>query len=184
MDQFPSRERAATAVAEPRVSAIVVVRGVSASGEEQARLDVALRGVLSEPWVDEVVIVDNGNAPAVSSALRALQADRRDVMLVGAPIGAGNAVAANAGVAHAHGRWLLFLSSDVVMQRGAAQRMAAAGAQAPSPWVVGGRILDTSGRELPAHLDGALSPMSVVDVALKFGARRKARRRRATPTCA
>src|SRR5262245_12121096 len=83
VDHFPSRERSAAAALEPRVSAIVVTRNAGPS------LDLCIRSALVEDWIDDVVIVDAGNPEAVSSALRALQADRRDVKIITAPIGAG-----------------------------------------------------------------------------------------------
>lgn len=179
MDQFPSRERATALALEPRVSAVIVARGLGPGKAGQAHLDLCLRSVLVEPWVDDVIIVDNGNAPEVSSALRALQADRRDVRIVGAPIAASFAVASNMGAAQARGRWVLFISPDVVLRRGAVQRMAAAGADAREPLVVGGRLTDTSGRERPAAHLGQLNAFSAIavamDVAPPAGKKRRAR---------
>ena len=46
----------------------------------QSPLDLCLRSALAEPWIDDLVIVDQRLLASVSpSALRALQADRRDV---------------------------------------------------------------------------------------------------------
>ena len=87
-----------------------------------------------------LVIVDAGNAPGVSSSLRALNMDRRDVKLVTAPLGASAGAAANLGAEQARGRWLLFLAPNVVLQRGAAERLAAAGGGAKAPWIVGGKL--------------------------------------------
>src|SRR5262245_47531994 len=126
VDKFPSRERATAVALEPRVSAVVVVRGAAAANG-QAPLDLCLKSAMSEPMIDDLVIIDHGNQPDVSQALRALQADRRDVRVVAAPLGATLAAAANLGARHAIGRWLLFLEPDVVLQRGAVARMAAAG---------------------------------------------------------
>ena len=142
MDKFPSRERSATAALEPRVTAIVIAQDVGAS------LDLCIRSAFAEPWIDDVVLVDIDNPPALSSALRALQADRRDVKVVRAPEGAGFAEAANLGASQARGRWLLFLDPHVVLQRGAVARMAAAGGGAHTPWIVGGRLTDTTGRSI------------------------------------
>lgn len=162
MDHFPSRERSAAAALEPRVSAIVVTRNAGPS------LDLCIRSALVEDWIDDVVIVDAGNPEPVSSALRALQADRRDVKIVTAPIGAGLAKACNVGATAARGRWLLFLDPQVVLQRGAVTRMAAAGGGAHAPWIVGGRLTDTHGRDKPAIRGGALSAWSAVAVAMDW----------------
>ena len=145
MDQFPSRERATSLALAPRVSAVVVVRGVK--GNQSAPLDLCLRSALAEPWIDDLVIVDHGNDEAISGAFRSLQADRRDVKLLVAPDGATASAAANLGAQYALGRWLLFLDPGVVLQRGAVARLAAAGGGARTPWIVGGRLMDTEGRE-------------------------------------
>ncbi|MEJ0060742.1 MAG: glycosyltransferase family 2 protein [Terricaulis sp.] len=162
MDRFPSRERSATVSLEPRVTAIIVTRHTGQS------LELCLRSALAEPWIDEVVIVDNGNPPPVRSALRALQADRRDVKLVQTETELSVAAASNLGAAKALGRWLLFLDPHVVLQRGAVARMAAAGGGAATPWIVGGRLTDTNGRERRAVRAGALTPWSALAVAIDW----------------
>src|SRR5262249_9362973 len=140
VDKFPSRERESAAALE-RVSAVVVVRNVQSVAAQHA-LDLSLRAALAEPWIDDLVIVDAGNAPGVSSSLRALHMDRRDVKLVNAPLGASAGAAANLGAGKARGRWLLFLAPDIVLQRGAAERLAAASGSARAPWIAGGRLTD------------------------------------------
>ena len=97
----------------------VVVRNVHKKLPGQAPLDLCLRSALAEPMIDDLVIVDQKNGPEVSTALRALQADRRDVKVITAPTNASYAAAANLGAREALGRWLLFLDPGVVLQRGA-----------------------------------------------------------------
>lgn len=169
MDKFPSRERATSQTLAPRVSAIVVVAGVRANQSQP--LDLCLRSALAEPWIDDLVVVDHGlNDPEISGALRALQADRRDVKLLSAGANATAAAAANLGAQYALGRWLLFLDCDVVLQRGAVARMAAAGGGARTPWIVGGRLTDTEGRERRAARVGALNAWSAIAVAMDWSA--------------
>ena len=172
MDPKPSRERSAAVEPQVRVSAIVVTRY---TGQP---LELCLRSALAEPWIDELIIVDNGNPPPVSSALRALQADRRDVALVQGHGDIGFAAGANLGAMRARGRWLLFLDASVVLQRGAAERMVAAGGGARSPWIVGARLTDTTGRERRSMRKGALNAWSALAVACGFGAHAPRRRRR------
>lgn len=171
MEKFPSRERADATTLEPRVTAVVVARGVSASGASQSALDLCLRSAMAEPWIDELVVVDQGNAPIISAALRALQLDRRDVKLASAPSSASGAAGANLGATRAHGRWLLFLDPDVVLQRGAVSRLAAAGGGARTPWIVGGRLTGLDGRERSAARGGSLNTFSAVAVALGWHGR-------------
>ncbi len=184
MDKFPSRERSATATLEPRVTAIVVARAVATNATGQSTLDLCLRSALSEPWVDDLVIVDQANAPAVSSALRALQLDRRDVRVVVADARMSAAAAANLGAAQATGRWLLFLDADVVLQRGAVQRMANSANGAAAPWIVGGRLTDLEGREKRAARGGALNTFSALAVAMGLPGVKRGKRKSSKPIVA
>ena len=172
MDEFPSRERTASVSLEPRVSAVVVVRNVLTKLPGQAPLDLCLRSVLAEPIVDDLVIVDQKNGPEISAALRALQADRRDVKVVAAPPNASYAAAANLGAREALGRWLVFLDPGVVLQRGAIARMAAAGDEARQPCIVGGRLTDLEGRERVVARAGALNAFSAIAVAMDLPVRK------------
>jgi N-acetylglucosaminyl-diphospho-decaprenol L-rhamnosyltransferase len=174
LDQNPSRQRERITEPAPRVSAIVVTRHTGQT------LELCLRSALAEPWVGELVIVDNGNPDQVSSALRALQADRRDVKLIQPKQELGLAEALNLGAAKARGRWLLFLDPHVVLQRGAVERMVAAGGGVRSPWLVGGRLTDTDGRERRGARRGALTAWSALAVALDLQAQGRRRGRKAT----
>ncbi|MDX2234309.1 MAG: glycosyltransferase family 2 protein [Hyphomonadaceae bacterium] len=161
----PKAQRSATAdAASPaRVSAIVVTYHTGDS------LELCLRSLFSEPWIDEVIIVDNGNPAPVSSSLRALQADRRDVTLVQGQGNVGFARACNLGAELASGRHLLFVNPDAVIQRGAAERMAEAGRRARSPWIVGGRLVDKRGREQRGARRELLTPWTAIVGMLGLG---------------
>lgn len=166
VDKFPSRERQTAAALAPRVSAVVVVGKAAAGGGGQAPLDLCLRSALAEAWIDDLVIVDHGCPPRVASALRALQADRRDVQLVTVKPRLSLAAAANVGAGYACARWLLFLDPLVVLQRGAVERMTAAGAGVRGPWIVGGRLTDMGGREQHGARSGALNAWSAIAIAM------------------
>lgn len=177
MDKNPQRQRTAAAALEPRVSAIVVARNIRPKAAASSALDLCLRSAMAEPWIDDLVIVDHGNAPEVSAALRVLQLDRRDVKVVSAPKSMSAAGAANLGAGLARGRWVLFLDAGIVLQRGAVARMAAAGGGAKAPWIVGGRLLDSRGRDRPAARGGALNTWSAIAVAMDWRGPRPLRRR-------
>jgi GT2 family glycosyltransferase len=178
LDKFPSRAKSSAATLDLRVSAIVVAHNIRADASGRAPLDLCLRSALAEEWIDELVIVDHDNPEAVSSALRAFEADRRDVTVVKTEPNLSFAAAANAGVEHARGRWLLFLEADVVLQRGAVARMAAAGGGARRPWIVGGQLLDLEGRARKAARAGALSTFSAIAVAVDWPPRAMRRRQK------
>jgi N-acetylglucosaminyl-diphospho-decaprenol L-rhamnosyltransferase len=173
VDQFPSRQRSAQAVIEPRVTAVVVARNVAGPA-----LDLCLRSAMAEPWIDDIIIVDQGLNDEISSWLRALQADRRDVHIVYAETELSAAAASNRGAENARGRWILFLDPNVVLQRGAVTRMAAAGGGVAAPWIVGGRLTDLNGRERPAVRAGRLTAWSAVALALDWPAPKPFRPRR------
>ncbi len=166
MDDFPSRERTTQVALEPRVSAIVVVRNIRSKTPGQTPLDLCLRSIVAEPMIDDVVIVDQKNGPEISATLRAFQADRRDTKVITAPAKASLAAAANLGAEQALGRWLLFIDPDIVLQRGAAARMAKAGDEAQRPCIVGGRLTDIEGRERRAVRSRALTAFSALAVAM------------------
>lgn len=170
MDRQPSRARSTAATLEPRVTAIVVAHKVRPNASGHTPLDLCLRSALAEELIDELVIVDHVNPESVSSMLRAFEADRRDVRVVRADEGLSTAAAANLGAAAALGRCLLFLDADVVLQRGAVSRLAAAGGEAKAPWIVGGKLLDLEGRERKAARGGSLNAFSALAVAMDWPA--------------
>jgi N-acetylglucosaminyl-diphospho-decaprenol L-rhamnosyltransferase len=135
-----SRPRVVAAQSGLRVTAVIAV------GEHIPSLESTLRAVFAEPWIDELILIDCGADGVAASRLRGLQADRRDVRFVqsGQPLTVTQA--RNLGAARAAGRWLLFLDADVVVQRGAVERMVKAGRLARSPWIVGGALSDPHGR--------------------------------------
>lgn len=166
MDKHPSRARSSSAALALRVSAIVVAHKVRADASGRAPLELCLRSALAEDWIDELVIVDHDNAEEISSTLRAFEADRRDVRVVKTHPDLSLAAAANVGASEARGRWLLFLNADVVLQRGAVAKLAAAGGEAHQPWIVGGRLLDLEGRDRRAVRGGSLNAFSAIALAV------------------
>ncbi|MGQ0531137.1 MAG: glycosyltransferase [Caulobacteraceae bacterium] len=184
MDKFPSHARSSAATLALRVSAIVVASNIRANAAGQTPLDLCLRSALAEDWIDDLVIVDHDNAEEISSVLRAFEADRRDVKVIKVDPSFSPAAAANMGARQALGRWLLFLDPDVVLQRGAVARMAAAAGGARGPWIVGGRLLDLEGRERKAARAGALNAFSAIAVAVGWPARPPRRRRTRDETAA
>ena len=181
MDKFPSRERSAAATLAPRVTAVVVIAHKLHGGVARwAPVELCLRSALAEPSVDQLVVVDLGNDPIMSSELRAFRADRRDVKLITAPPHTTAAAGANLGAQHAIGRWLLFLEPDVVLQRGAVTRLIGAGGREGAPCIIGGRLTDTTGRDRLVARAGALTTFSAIAVAMGWpGPKQRTRRRRA-----
>lgn len=163
MEPRATRSRSPAADVGVRVSAVVVSYF---TGEP---LELCLRSLFAEPWIDEVILVDNGNPDEVASSLRALRADRRDVTLIQGQGNVGFARACNMGAEAATGRYLLFVNPDAVLQRGAAERLVAAGRKARSPWIVGGRLVDKRGREQRGARRELLTPWTAIVGVLGLG---------------
>ena len=155
MTPRPSRSQSAPVRPAPRVSAVVATYGAGDA------LDYCLAGLLSDVGVDEVVVVDAGEASEVASALRALAADRRDLRLVQTRTAMAKAAALNCGVDAARGRWVLIVDPSVVVQPGAVERMLRASRQAKSPAAIGGLVAG-HGRERSGGLLLGPRPASVL----------------------
>jgi len=163
MEPKAQRSKSPAAHVGARVSAIVVTFHTGES------LELCLRSLFAEPWIDEVILIDNGNPPEIASSLRALQADRRDVTLIQGQGNVGFARACNLGADVASGRYLLFVNPDAVLQRGAAERLVTAGRKAHSPWIVGGRLVDKRGREQRGARRELLTPWTAIVGVLGLG---------------
>lgn len=138
----------------PDVSAVMV------SWRTGPALWEAIAAALAAPDITELVLVNNGNAPETERRLRALDSLRGDFVLVEGQGNVGFARGCNLGVAAASGAYLLFLNPDAVVEPGAAERMAEAGARARRPWAVGARLINPDGAEQRGGRRGALTPMS------------------------
>lgn len=134
MQQFTS------ASGQPRVTAVIVTyrNGVC--------LWACLEAALGEPAIGQIVVVDNGNTPEVAAELRQRAADPRLTLIEGQG-NVGFARACNLGAAAADGDWLIFLNPDLTLRPGAVTAMLQAAEGRRAPCIVGGRLLDVSGRE-------------------------------------
>jgi glycosyltransferase involved in cell wall biosynthesis len=75
---------------------------------EAARIGAVLDAVLGHPWIDEVIVVDDGSTDQTARV-----AARKGVQLVHMTQNAGKARALAAGIALATGDWLMFIDSDL-----------------------------------------------------------------------
>lgn len=141
-----------TAAPAPPARAAASVSAVVVSYQTGPILADCLAALARE--VDEIIVVDNGNPAAVSAGLAA---DPRLTHIIGhGNIGFGPAC--NLGARQAKGPLLLFLNPDAILAPGAAASLAAAGADKPHPWLIGGRLLDEQGREQRGSRRDMLTP--------------------------
>jgi len=128
-------------VTRARVSAIVVTYKTG------RRLKECLYALASDPDIDEIIIVDNGNSTEARDWIDTFSAQRSHVKL---SIGHGNVgfgAGVNIGVSIATGPHLLVINPDAVLRRGSVQSLQASASDLAAPWIIGGRIFDVFGRE-------------------------------------
>ncbi len=127
----------------PSVSAIVV------SYHTGSALRDCIDALLTDPQIDEIVIVNNGNKPRDVGLLNRLADKHRSrVQLVSGHGNVGFARGSNLGAKYANGERLLFLNPDAILRRGSVAALEDAAKKRPEPWIVGGRIFDVKGQEL------------------------------------
>ena len=122
----------------------------------------AVRAVLADPGIAELVLVDNGNPADIRRALmEAFGADDRVRLLQGHG-NIGFARACNYGADVSTGDAVLFLNPDAILETGAAKRMLDAGrASGYAPWLSGGRLVDERGVEQRGSRRGKVDLLSV-----------------------
>lgn len=148
--------RAASPTARPRVSVIMVVYMTGPALME------SVRRVLTEPAVDEFVIVDNGSSLADAAWLRELARRERRVRLLQGLGNIGFARAANLGATSAKGDALVFLNPDAFLTPGAVAALLDAARDRPSPCVIGARVFNTDGTEQRGARRGEITPVTTL----------------------
>jgi GT2 family glycosyltransferase len=96
--------------------------------------------------LDEIILVDNGNAPAETRVLDAFAAVETRALLLRGHGNVGFARGCNMGAAVARSDTLVFANPDVILEPDALTRLEAVLAAAPSPAIVGGDLRDGAGR--------------------------------------
>ena len=128
--------------------------------------------VLSNPLVDEFVIVDNGSPAKVAEKLRRLGRKHPRVRLVQGQGNIGFARGANLGAQMARGRKLVFLNPDALLQPGCIQSLLETAEGRASPCVVGACVLNPDGSEQRGGRRGEVTPvttlMTLTQLALNF----------------
>lgn len=104
-----------------------------------------LEALLRDDDLEEVVLVDNGNPAEVQQRLDGLNARDEKFRLLRGHGNIGFARGCNLGAEFARGARILFVNPDVVVQNGAAARMAEAIDGLPRPAVIGGDLRNAAG---------------------------------------
>lgn len=153
---FVERARVLPAPLDIEVSVVMVVyRTGPALNESIAR-------VLTEPAVDEFIIIDNGSTAEEEAVVDAAVAEDGRVRLARGHGNVGFARGANMGAEMAHGRVLVFLNPDAFLEPGCVGGLCEALDQAASPRAVGARVLNPDGSEQRGARRGEVTPMTTL----------------------
>ncbi|MGJ8560979.1 MAG: glycosyltransferase family 2 protein [Litorimonas sp.] len=117
----------------------------------------AIKSVQNDPDIHELIIVDNGNAPADRKRLFEVAQRSRTVRLLQGHGNIGFARGCNYGAALATGNYLLFLNPDAIIETGAARKLVDAGDAVQTPWIAGGMLLSANGQEQRGTRRGRLN---------------------------
>ncbi|SMH53493.1 Glycosyltransferases involved in cell wall biogenesis [Maritimibacter sp. HL-12] len=149
----------------PRLSCIIP------AFNEAPRITAVLETVLATPWIDEVIVVDDGSTDATAEIARGFAARDRNLTLLIQPMNGGKTRAVAAGVAAARGALILLVDADLEgltpdhiaslaapVLEGRADAAVSLRRNAPWPWRAIGLDYISGERVLPrallvAHLD-------------------------------
>ena len=143
----------------PLAADITVIMVVYRTG---AVLADSIAEVLGEPLVDEFVIIDNGSSPEEEAIQDAAVASDRRVRVLRGHGNVGFARGCNMGAQAAHGRVLVVLNPDALLQPGCVAALADAIDATPAPRLIGARILNVDGTEQRGARRGEVTPVTTL----------------------
>lgn len=130
----------------------------------------AIEAVLSpdQEGMAELILVDNGNSPAVAAELaRRAQRDPRLILVTGHG-NVGFARACNLGASRARGRHLLLLNPDCRLAPGAIPALLSEAAALGDDWMLGCRVRNPDGSEQRGSRRELLTPRTALVEALRL----------------
>lgn len=139
---------------EKRISVVMVSYHTGAS------LFEAIQAVLADKDVFELILVDNGNTPAVRKRIWNFVKKRSRLRLVQGQGNVGFGRACNYGARLAKGDYILFLNPDAVITKGAVMALANCGEKLQKPWITGGFLETITGVEQRGARRDALTPLN------------------------
>jgi len=123
-------------------------------------LQEAVRAVMNDRDISELIIVDNGNTELARQRLSEFVMKHDRIRLMQGHGNIGFARGCNYGARQTSGDYILFLNPDAVIENGTARKLADAGENLAMPWVAGGLLRDIFGKEQRGGRRGELTPMS------------------------
>ena len=135
---------------------------VMASYHTGAPLFEAIRAVLSDTDIHELILVDNGNSESTRQRLYDFSAKHPRMRLVQGHGNIGFGSACNYGAKLSKGEYILFLNPDAIINKGSAMAMADCGASLQKPWITGGYLETVMGQEQRGARRNKLTPVSAI----------------------
>lgn len=128
-------------MSQPAVSAIVV------SYQTGPRLKECLYALSADPDVSEIIYVDNGNPEQMRAWVARFAEARSNVQVLSGHGNIGFGAGVNLGAEQAAGPHILVINPDAVLRWKSLASMQAAASTLSTPWIIGGKIFDITGRE-------------------------------------
>lgn len=125
-------------------------------------LHEAIRSVLSDDDIFELILVDNGNTVAARESIAKMVVENDRIRLLQGHGNIGFGRACNYGAKMARGEYFLFLNPDAIIAKGAARQLADCGKTLTKPWITGGMLEDVNGQEQRGGRRGRLTPVSAI----------------------
>lgn len=114
--------------------------------DSEATIAAAIRSVIDDPVVDQVVVVDN-RSPDDSAGV----AEKAGAFVVGNEVNSGFGAGCNLGAGKGRAEWILFLNPDASMAGGSVAGMAAYASAHPEVGVVASAVRGASGEPEPVR---------------------------------
>jgi len=127
-----------------------------------------LKAVVSQPEIQEVIVINNGNPAAVVKELRTYAAAEQKVNLIEPERNTGFAAGCNLGAASATGKFLAFVNPDCILPEGTMSRILEVFDSQENTWLCGGRLQNPDGTEQRGGRREILSPWRSFVELLRF----------------
>ena len=137
---------------------VAVVMVVFRTGPVLAK---SVRRVLRDEMVDELVLIDNGSTDEEEAILDEAAREPK-VTLIRGHGNVGFARGANMGAGAAHGRVLVFLNPDALLQAGCIKALKNALSVQVRPCVIGARVMNPDGTEQRGARRGEVTPVTTL----------------------
>ena len=133
-------------------------------------LSAAIESVLApnQDGADELIVVDNGNPPAVGGELIRLAEEEARLTLVSGHGNVGFARGCNIGARRASGSYLLLLNPDCCLSPGAIPALLAEAKTLGDDWMLGCRVLNPDGSDQRGSRRTLLTPYTALVEAFRL----------------